>query len=98
MDDAAHLFSAYFYEGWDDYEYDTWESATDDFARRSPDRVAGAIRDITVLLDQVKDQDELGVRLRDLGCAFAPTDGDRAWLTQLVAHLGHALDGPERAI
>ena len=50
MDDLSHLFSAYFYEAWDEYEYKTWEAAVDDFARRSPERVVGATNALERLL------------------------------------------------
>lgn len=87
MDDAAHLFGAYFYEEWDTYEYASWEKAVDDFARRSPDRVAGAVRDLTSLMEQEPDSERLGIRLQDLGCAYAPPEGDREWIARVIARL-----------
>ena len=87
MDDAAHLFGAYFYEDWDQYEYASWQDAVDDFARRSPNRVAGAASDLAALLQQVRDTDELGERLRELGCAYLPEQGDQLWLTQVIDRL-----------
>jgi len=83
VDDLTHLFSAYFYEAWDEYEYRSWEEAADDFARRSPDRVAGAVIGLQALLDEPLDDHALDERLRALGCTFVSNQGDRAWLAQL---------------
>ncbi|WP_322920123.1 contact-dependent growth inhibition system immunity protein [Nocardioides renjunii] len=80
MDDAAHLFSAYFYEDWDEAEYSSWEAAVDDFALRSPGRVAGAAHDIRTLLSLQLADAELGLELRELGCSYSPPEGDQLWL------------------
>ena len=85
--DAEHLFGAYFYEDWDQHEYASWEDAVDDFARRSPNRLAGAASDLSALLLQVRDTDELGERLRALGCAYLPEQGDQLWLTEVIDRL-----------
>ena len=95
MDDLTHLFSAYFYEAWDEYEYGTWEEAVDDFVRRSPKRVAGAAASLGALLDEKLSEDELDGRLRAQGCAFAPDHGDRAWLVQLLDRLRSASEGAQ---
>lgn len=87
MDDLSHLFSAYFYEAWDEYEYETWEDAVDDFARRSPERVSGAVAALQELLAENLPDDELDRRLRDAGCTFVSEIGDRAWLVQLLGRL-----------
>ena len=87
MDDLSHLFSAYFYEAWDEYEYQTWEAAVDDFARRSPERVVGATNALERLLAEDVTDDELDDRLRAAGCTYASPDGDRAWLKLLLDHL-----------
>ena len=90
--DAEHLFGAYFYEDWDQYEYASWEDAVDDFARRSPSRMAGAAEDLSELLE-MGDDEELGRRLRELGCAHFPDRDDRAWLRQVVARLHGTTEG-----
>ena len=90
MDDLTHLFSAYFYEAWDEFEYGSWQQAVDDFTRRSPERVAGAVTSLCALLDEPLSDDELDGRLRAQGCAFAPEEGDRAWLVQLLNRLRSA--------
>ena len=36
MDNLLHLVQAYLYEGWDEYEYDTWRDAVDVERRRRP--------------------------------------------------------------
>ena len=90
MDDLTHFFSAYFYEAWDEYEYNSWEEAVDDFARRSPERVSSAVTSLQALLDEPLDDDELDVRLRALGCTFVSSEGDRAWLVQLRDRLRSA--------
>lgn len=84
MDDLSHLFSAYFYEGWDEYEYESWEDAVDDFARRSPERVSGAVALLQDLLAEQLSDSDLDRRLRDAGCTFVSEVGDRAWLVQLL--------------
>ena len=95
MDDLTHLFSAYFYEAWDEYEYGSWEEAVDDFARRSPDRVAGAVVGLQQLLDEPLGDDALDERLRTLGCTFVSDQGDRAWLVQLRDRLRSAPAGAQ---
>ena len=87
MDDLAHLFGAYFYEDWDEYEYQTWQQAVDDFARRSPQRVGGAISALQDLLAEPLADHELDARLREQGCNYAPQQGDRAWLRDLLERL-----------
>jgi len=87
VDDLTHLFSAYFYEAWDEYEYGSWEEAVDDFARRSPDRVNGAVAGLQALLDEPLEDEALDERLRTLGCTFVSDQGDRAWLIQLRERL-----------
>lgn len=93
MDDLTHFFSAYFYEAWDEYEYGSWEEAVDDFARRSPERIAGAVSSLQAILDEPLTDDELDGRLRALGCTFVSRDGDRAWLAQLRDRLRSASTG-----
>jgi hypothetical protein len=87
MDDLLHLFSAYFYEAWDEYEYESWEDAADDFVRRSPERVAGAVAALQELLADHLSDAELDRRLRDAGCTYVSEIGDRAWLGQLLGRL-----------
>jgi hypothetical protein len=93
LDDLMHLLSAYFYEAWDEYEYDSWQAAVDDFARRSPDRVAGAAAAVRALLDEPLTDEQLDTRLRALGCTFVSEDGDRTWLAQLLDRLRSASGG-----
>jgi hypothetical protein len=93
VDDLTHLCSAYFYESWDEYEYDSWQAAVDDFARRSPERVAGAAAALRALLDEPLTNEQLDTRLRVLGCTFAPEEGDRRWLVQLSDRLRSASGG-----
>ena len=87
MDDLSHLFGAYFYEAWDEHEYRSWEEAVDDFARRSPERVAGATRALQALLTDDLTDEELDQRLRIAGCTYVSDLGDRPWLTLLLARL-----------
>jgi CdiI immunity protein len=87
VDDLSHLFSAYFYEAWDEFEYQSWQEAVDDFARRSPERVGGATEGLQNLLAENLADDELDHRLRAAGCTYVSDQGDRAWLTMLLAHL-----------
>lgn len=93
MDDLTHLCSAYFYEFWDEYEYDSWQAAVDDFAHRSPERVAGAAAAVRALLDEPLTDEQLDTRLRGLGCTFVSEDGDRRWLVQLFDRLRSASAG-----
>ena len=95
MDDLTHLFRAYFYEAWDEYEYNAWQDAVDDFTRRSPGRVAGAVAALRVLLDEPLTDDQLDTRLRSLGCTFVSEDGDRSWLVQLLDRLRSASAGAQ---
>ncbi len=87
MDDLAHLFGAYFYEDWDEYEYQTWQHAVDDFSRRSPGRVPGAAKALQDLLAENLTDEELDQRLRAAGCTYVSEHGDRAWLVLLLDHL-----------
>ncbi|WP_416954254.1 contact-dependent growth inhibition system immunity protein [Nocardioides sp. T5] len=87
MDDLTYLFSAYFYEAWDEYEYGSWQDAVDDFARRSPERVAGVMAALRALLDEPLTDKQLDARLRTRGCTFVSEDGDRTWLIQLLDRL-----------
>ncbi len=93
MDNLTHLFGAYFYEDWDEYEYQSWQDAVDDFARRSPQRVAGASSELQDLLAAPLSEDALGDRLRERGCAYAPAQGDRAWLHELLERLRNLAAG-----
>lgn len=87
MDDLSHLFSAYFYEAWDECEYESWEEAVDDFACRSPERLAGAAAAVQELLSANLSSPELDRILRDAGCTYVPDVGDRAWLVLLLRRL-----------
>ena len=95
MDDLTHLFRAYFYDAWDEYEYDSWQGAVDDFARRSPERVAGAAAALRALLDEPLTDDQLDGRLRAQGCTFVSENGDRAWLVDLLDRLRSASAGAQ---
>lgn len=97
MDDLTHLFRAYFYEAWDEYEYDSWQAAADDFARRSPERVAGAAAALRALLDEPLTDNQLDSRLRAQGCTFVSANGDRAWLVDLLDRLRGASAGAQPA-
>ena len=95
MDDLSHLFGAYFYEDWDEYEYQSWQQAVDDFARRSPGRIAGAISALSDLLEEPLAEDELDARLREQDCNYTPEQGGRAWLRELLDRLrGLAAQNP----
>ena len=65
MDDLSHLFGAYLSD-----EYESWQEAVDDFARRSPERVGGATSALQDLLAEPLAEDELDARLRMLGCTY----------------------------
>ena len=95
MDDLTHLFSAYFYEAWDEYEYKSWEEAVDDFTRRSPERVPGAVAALRALLDERLSEDELDGRLRAHGCTYVSEHGDRVWLRHLLDRLRSASTGAQ---
>ncbi|PKH37532.1 hypothetical protein SAMN05192575_101522 [Nocardioides alpinus] len=90
MEDLRQLMAAYFHQDWW-AEYDgLWESAVDDFARREPDRVAGASDQIHALLDEDEADEALGQTLDDLGnfydAGHAP-GANRAWLQQVGEQL-----------
>ncbi|WP_299925958.1 contact-dependent growth inhibition system immunity protein [uncultured Nocardioides sp.] len=87
MDDLTYLFSAYFYEAWDEYEYGSWQDAVDDFACRSPDRVAGVVAALRAMLDEPLTDDQLDSNLRAQGCTFVSENGDRTWLVQVIERL-----------
>ena len=95
MDDLAHLFGAYFYEDWDEYEYQSWQEAVDDFARRSPGRVSGAIAALQDLLEASLTDAELDDRVRAAGCTFVSEQGDRAWLQLLLERLTSTESGSQ---
>lgn len=87
LDDLSHLFSAYFYEAWDECEYASWQEAVDDFVCRSPERVVGAAAAVQELLSTPLPAPELDRILRDAGCTYVSDVGDRAWLVQLLERL-----------
>ena len=95
MDDLAHLFGAYFYEDWDEYEYESWQDAVDDFAHRSPGRVTGAVAALRDLLETRLSDAELDDRLRAAGCTFVFEQGDRAWLQLLLERLTNTGSGSQ---
>jgi hypothetical protein len=87
VDDLSHLFSAHFYEAWDEFEYESWEEAVDDYARCSPERVPGAVAALQQLLADNLPDAQLDRRLRAAGCTYLPDVSDRAWLVQLLGRL-----------
>jgi hypothetical protein len=95
MDDLAHLLGAYFYEDWDEYEYQSWQEAVDDFARRSPRRVSGAIAALQDLLEAGLTDAQLEDHLRSAGCTFVSEQGDREWLQLMLKRLTSTESGSQ---
>ena len=87
MDNLLHLAQAYLYDGWDEYEYDTWHDAVDDFARRSPARVPRAIDEIDAALASDRSDRELAVLLNASKLPYDHEHGASDWLRDLRAHL-----------
>ena len=87
MTDLEHLTSAYLYEGWDEYEYDTWRDAVDDFARRAPARVPLTVDEIDALLTSGRSDDELWDLLNVGVVPDDPEQGAAGWLGDVRAHL-----------
>lgn len=80
-------------EAWDEDEYESWQAAVDDVARRSPEGVTGATAAVRALLDEPLTEEQLDNRLHAMGCTFASEDGDRRWLAQLPDRLRSASAG-----
>ena len=87
MDNLLHLVQAYLYEGWDEYEYDTWRDAVDDFARRAPARVPVTIGEIDEILASGRSDDELWDLLNVGVVPDDPDQGATGWLRDVQAHL-----------
>ena len=87
MTDLEHLVVAYLYEGWDEYEYDTWREAVDDFAQRAPARAPLTIEEIDTLLASGRSDDELWDVLNVAVIPDDPEHGASDWLRDLRAHL-----------
>jgi hypothetical protein len=95
MKELAYLLATYFHEDWNSV-HTTWQAVVDDFAADDPATVAAVPDEIDRLLRSTSDQD-LGAVLLDMGCAYAPREGDRAWLRavgdRIRAHLDEASVG-----
>jgi hypothetical protein len=86
MENLEHLISAYFHQDWN-HVYATRDDAVADFVRRSPERAATVPLEIDELLSSTSDDDELAARLSAMGFDDAPSDGERAFLIEVQAHL-----------
>jgi hypothetical protein len=86
MENLEHLIGAYFHQDWN-HVYATRHEAVADFVRRSPDRAERVPGEIDELLASTGDDEELAGRLSAMGFDDAPPDGDRAFLTELRAHI-----------
>ena len=89
MENLEHLIGAYFHQDWN-HVHATREEAVADFVRRSPERAAAVPGEIDDLLASSSDE-ELVTRLHEMGFDDAPPDGDRAFLSDVRAHLAQLL-------
>lgn len=81
----AYLLPAYFHQD-RDHTQDTWEGVIDEFVRKDSISAKSVPSEIDALLSRCTDEELDGV-LRDLGCHYAPPEGDRAWLKAVREHL-----------
>ncbi|TGN63877.1 hypothetical protein EXE59_07875 [Nocardioides eburneiflavus] len=86
MENLEHLISAYFHQDWN-HVYATRKDAVADFVRRSPERAAMVPQEVDELLSSTDDDEELAARLSAMGFDDAPSDGERAFLIEVQAHL-----------
>ena len=87
MDNLKHLISAYFYQLWDECEYSSWQDAVDDFVRRSPERARSVPDEIEGLLAEDLSDEELAARLAQWGFDAEPSEGERAWLSDVGSRI-----------
>ncbi len=88
--DLHQLMAAYFHQDWWHEYGGIWESAVDDFARREPHRVSGAIEEIAALLACAESDQVVGRTLDDLGNFRDPgsePEAHRTWLRQISERL-----------
>ncbi len=90
MSDLENFFSAYFHQDWS-IDHDTAEAVVAYYREsESEQTVAGAREQLSALLAQDLDEDELAEKVQSLGCEYDPTgDGGsyRDWLTGLAQSL-----------
>lgn len=91
MKDLTYLLSAYFHEDWN-AGHSSWQAVIDDFATDDPSTVAAVPDEIDVLLSSEPSDQGLGAALLEMGCAYAPPEGDRAWLRAVRDRLRTAID------
>jgi hypothetical protein len=94
--DLRKMISAYFYEGFSDYNPNLWKSALNRFtSAEGIGRITGASHDISSLLSTVDQDTALRTVLDEMGCYFAPERNGmtcRQWLQEVYRLLGEAKD------
>lgn len=90
MSDLENFFSAYFHQDWS-MDHDTAEEVVDYYREsESEQTVAGTREQLSALLAQGLDEDELAEKVQNMGCEYDPTcDGGnyRDWLASLAQYL-----------
>ena len=79
MNDLEYLLAGYLNQDWY-IGHDSWQAVVDEFMAKDPHRVAGVPGEIDYLLSSHPQDEDLSEALVDLGCAYNPAEGDRAWL------------------
>jgi len=79
VDNLTYLMAAYFHEDWSLHQ-ETWQDVVDEFVHDDPIRVRAVPDEIDALLCASATIEDLDERLMELGCAYDPTEGSRAWL------------------
>ena len=79
INNLSYMLSAYFHQDWN-HTHDSWQAVVDEFLSDDGTTVAAVPDEIDQVLASVTDDEELGQLIVDLGCAYSPDEGDRAWL------------------
>ena len=79
MNDLEYLLAGYLNQDWY-IGHDSWQAVVDEFIANDPHRVAGVPDKIDDLLSSHRQDQELSDTLVEMGCAYDPPEGDRAWL------------------
>lgn len=86
MNSLTYLMAAYFHEDWN-HTHTTWQAVIDEFLKDNPVRVAAAPREIDEVLSRSVDDEALAGELIEMGCAFNPPGGPRAWLDAVAERI-----------
>lgn len=79
MENLTYLLGCYFHQDWQHYG-PTWQHALEAFLQDDPSTVAAVPGEIDDMLAAIDDDTQLERRLIDMGMAYDPPEGDRAWL------------------